>query len=261
MQETQNSNERPISAPIDAALDEPRLVTETGVTARIAHLADPILAQLGFRLVRVRLLQQNGQILQIMAERADGTITIEDCEEISQALSPELDVADAITNEYRLEISSPGVDRPLVRVSDFARAIDHEVRLELTLPIENGRKRFRGLIKAIEGQGHQALLTLERTDARSDEEKCVVVPLRDLDEAKLMLTDALIRQSLRAGKIQQATQEDLPAKEDERPRRGPGRFRGAAGGKSKPLTPAGVQTKFKKGGAPLKPRVPNPEGE
>ena len=120
MQETQNSNERPVSAPLDAALDEPRLVTETGLTARIAHLADPILLQLGFRLVRVRLLQQNGQILQIMAERADGTITIEDCEEISQALSPELDVADAITNEYRLEISSPGVDRPLVRVSDLS---------------------------------------------------------------------------------------------------------------------------------------------
>jgi len=249
-------------ADIDAPLDEPRLVTETGVAARVAHLAQPVLAQLGFRLVRVKLMQQNGQTLQIMAERPDGTMTIDDCEAASQALSPELDVADIITGEYRLEISSPGVDRPLVRISDFLRAVNHEARVELSHPVENGRKRFRGVIMAVEGDGRDAKLTLERTDARSDEEKTVVVPLADLDEGKLMLTEALIRESLRAGKLQQATgDEESATGEDERPRRGPGRFRGPQKQKPKPVVPAGVQTHFKKGGGPTKPRTTRSEGD
>ncbi|MGJ0505140.1 MAG: ribosome maturation factor RimP [Methylocystis sp.] len=236
-----------------ATLDEPRLVTETGVAARVAHLAEPVLAQLGYRLVRVRLLQQNGQTLQIMAERPDATMTIEDCEAASQALSPELDVADLVANEYRLEISSPGVDRPLVRLSDFLRAVGHEAKIELTHPLENGRKRFRGVIRAVEGEGRGATLTLERTDARSDEEKTVSLPLADLDEGRLVLTDALIRESLRAGKLQQAEDTQGGEEAEERPRRGPGRFRGPAQQKQKPLAPAGVQTQFKKAGGKPKP--------
>ena len=133
-----------------------------------------------WRLVRARLMQQNGQTLQIMAERPDGGIDVDDCEAISQALSPELDVADPISGEYRLEISSPGIDRPLVRVSDFARAIGHEARIELAHPVESGRKRFRGYIRGVEGDGRAAMLNLERTDARSDEEKDVRLPLADL---------------------------------------------------------------------------------
>jgi ribosome maturation factor RimP len=242
------------NAPIDAALDEPRLVSETGVAARVAHLAEPVLAQLGFRLVRVRLLQQNGQTLQIMAERPDGTMTIDDCEAASQALSPELDVADVIASEYRLEVSSPGVDRPLVRLSDFARAVGHEARVELLHPVESGRKRFRGLIRGVDGEGRDAKVALERTDARSDEEKLVRLPLSDLDEGKLMLTEALIRESLRAGKLQVAAEEEEGSGEaEERPRRGPGRFRGPQKNKAKPLVPAGVQTQFKKGSAPARP--------
>jgi ribosome maturation factor RimP len=236
------------AAPIDAALDEPRLVAETGVAARVAHLCEPVLAQLGFRLVRVKLMQQNGQILQIMAERPDGIMTIDDCEAASQALSPELDVADVISGEYRLEVSSPGVDRPLVRVSDFARALGHEARVELAQPVESGRKRFRGLIRGVEGEGRGAKVALERVDAREDEEK-------------LMLTEALIRESLRAGKLQQAGEEETPpSEEDERPRRGPGRFRGPAKQKARPVVPAGVQTHFKKGPGP-KPRAPRSEGD
>lgn len=235
-----------------ATLDEPRLVTDTGVAARVAHLAEPVLAQLGYRIVRVRLLQQNGQTLQIMAERPDGTMTIEDCEAASQALSPELDVADLIANEYRLEISSPGVDRPLVRLSDFLRAVGHEAKIELTHPLASGRKRFRGIIRGVEGEGHGAVLTLERTDARSDEEKSVSLPLADLDEGRLVLTEALIRESLRAGKLQQAEDNQEGADAEERPRRGPGRFRGPAQ-KPKPLAPAGVQTQFKKAGGKPKP--------
>jgi len=250
------------AAPIDAALDEPRLVSETGVAARVAHLAEPALAQLGFRLVRVRLMQQNGQTLQIMAERPDGTMTIDDCEAASQALSPELDVADLIASEYRLEISSPGVDRPLVRVSDFARAVGHEARVELTHPLESGRKRFRGIILGVEGEGRAAKVTIERNDARADEEKRVVLPLADLDEGKLTLTEALIRESLRAGKLQQASgEEEGGAQEEERPRRGPGRFRGPQKNKAKPLVPAGVQTQFKKGPGPAKPRAARSEGD
>lgn len=247
------------AAPIDAALDEPRLVSETGVAARVAHLAEPVLAQLGFRLVRVKLMQQNGQILQIMAERPDGIMAIDDCEAASQALSPELDVADIVSGEYRLEISSPGVDRPLVRVSDFARAVGHEARVELTHPLETGRKRFRGIIVGVEGEGRAAKATIERNDAREDEEKLVTLPLGDLDEAKLMLTEALIRESLRAGKIEQAAQEEETA-EQERPRRGPGRFRGPQKDKAKPLVPAGVQTHFKKGPG-HKPRAARSEGD
>ena len=258
----QNEQENRAPPTIDAPLDEPRLVAESGLAARVAHVASPVLAQLGFRLVRVKLMQQNGQTLQIMAERPDGSIAIDDCETASQALSPELDVADLIAGEYRLEISSPGIDRPLVRVSDFLRAIDHEARVELVHPVETGRKRFRGLIRGVEGVGKAAFLKLERVDARADEEKMVVLPLADLDEAKLLLTDALIRDALRAGKAQIApTEETSGDDEDNRPRRGPGRFRGPAKQKPKPLAPAGVQTDFKKGGAPANARAVRPKGD
>jgi len=240
----------PIAALASAPLDEPRLVSETGVAARIAHLVEPVLAQLGYRLVRVRLLGQNGVTLQIMAERPDGTMTIEDCEAASQALSPELDVEDLIAQAYRLEMSSPGIDRPLVRVSDFHRAIGHEAKIELTHPTESGRKRFRGLIAGVEGEGREAVVALERTDARSDEEKNVRLALKDLDDGKLVLTEALIREALRAGKAAEAQADEGVAEDgagEERPRKGPGRFRGAAKQKSKPLVPAGVQTRLKKG--------------
>jgi len=234
---------------IAAELDEPRLVAETGIAARLAALVAPVLEQLGYRLVRVKLLAQNGQTLQIMAERPDGTMTVADCEAASQALSPELDVADLVPGEYRLEMSSPGIDRPLVRVSDFQRALGHEAKIELSQPVESGRKRFRGLLKALDGAGRDAILTLERSDARPEEEKTVAVPLRDLDEAKLMLTEELIRSALRAAKAAEEAApeaaEDAPA--EERPKRGPGRFAAQRAQKAKPLVPAGVQTRFKKG--------------
>jgi len=202
------------SAFVAAPLDEPRLVGETGVAARIAHLAEPVLAQLGYRLVRVRLLGQNGVVLQIMAERPDGTMTIEDCEAASQALSPELDVEDLIAQAYRLEVSSPGIDRPLVRLSDFQRALGHEAKIELTHPVESGRKRFRGTLIAVEGEGADAILTIDRTDARSDEEKRVRIPLRDLDDGKLVLTDDLVTQALRREKA--AKREAREARKTER---------------------------------------------
>src|SRR6202044_3010115 len=123
--------------------DEPRLIAEPGRAARIAVLAEPVLADLGYRLVRVRISGSAGCTVQIMAERPDGTLAIEDCEAASRALSPVLDVADPIDGPYRLEISSPGIDRPLVRHSDFDRYAGNVAQVEMTVPVD-GRRRFRG---------------------------------------------------------------------------------------------------------------------
>src|SRR5262249_54183907 len=130
---------------------EPRLITEPGRAARVAALAEPVLAGLGYRLVRVRISGFAGCTVQIMAERPDGTMTIEDCEAASRALSPVFDVTDPIEGAYRLEISSPGIDRPLVRRSDFERYAGHVAQVEMQVPIE-GRKRFRGELQGTEGE-------------------------------------------------------------------------------------------------------------
>src|SRR6187402_3883036 len=133
-----------------ATLSEPRLVSETGLAARIGSIAAPVLEGLGYRLVRVRVSGEAGCTVQIMAERPDGTMLIEDCEAVSRALSPVLDVADPIDRAYRLEISSPGIDRPLVRRSDFERYAGHLVKIEMAVA-HQGRKRFRGLLAGVEG--------------------------------------------------------------------------------------------------------------
>lgn len=237
----------------ESGLAEPRFVTETGVAARVANLAVPVLADLGFRLVRVKLSAQAGATVQIMAERPDGSMSIEDCEAVSQALSPVLDVEDPIKGAYRLEISSPGIDRPLVRPSDIARAIGHEARIEMAIGQAGGRKRFRGRIEALEGEGRAARLKLHWLDAKPDEPTEVWLPLIEIEDAKLVLTEDLIREALRAAKMaekgvsaDQVTETgETPAEAP--PRRGPGRFAAAKAGKSKPLLPAGVRSEFKKG--------------
>jgi ribosome maturation factor RimP len=239
----------PTGASDDAPLDEPRLVEETGIAARIAHIAAPVLQGLGYRLVRVKLGAQHGTNVQIMAERPDGTMSIEDCEAASQALSPVLDLEDPVAQEYRLEMSSPGIDRPLVRLSDFRRAIGHEARVELAVPTATGRKRFRGTIAAVEGDEiADAILLLDLNDPSPDEEAGVRVVLRDLEEAKLILTDALIRAALKAGKA--ALEEPAPDQDSAEaapvPQRGPGRFSARKGHKPKRIVPAGVQASLKK---------------
>lgn len=184
--------------PIDAlALDagdphEPRLITESGVAARIAAIVEPVVADLGYRLVRVKVSSRDGGTLQIMGERPDGSMTIDDCEAISRAISPVLDVEDPISGAYRLEISSPGIDRPLVRLSDFGRWAGHEVKVEMAVPV-NGRKRFRGILVGTEG----ADALLQRTDVPAGEDPMVKLPAGDIGEAKLVLTDALITEALR----------------------------------------------------------------
>jgi ribosome maturation factor RimP len=130
-----------------------------------------------------------------MAERPDGTMTIEDCETVSRALSPVLDIEDPIERAYRLEVSSPGIDRPLVRRSDFGRYAGHVVKVEMAVPLE-GRRRFRGVLLGVAG----AAARIRRDDAAAGEAADVLLPIEDMAEARLVLTDALIAESLKRGK-------------------------------------------------------------
>jgi ribosome maturation factor RimP len=182
---------------VAAALAEPRVVGETGIAARIAAIAAPLLAGLGFRLVRVRVSALDGCTVQVMAERDDGTMAVEECEAVSRALSPALDVADLIERAYRLEISSPGLDRPLVRRSDFERHAGDIVKIEVAASAD-GRRRFRGVLVGIEGEAVRIAL-----DKGPEGENTALVPLEDIVEAKLVLTDDLIAASLRRGKSAQ----------------------------------------------------------
>jgi ribosome maturation factor RimP len=187
---------------------EPRLIVEQGVAARLAALVEPVLESLGFRLVRVRISGLAGCTVQIMAERPDGSMTIEDCETVSRALSPVLDVADPLENAYRLEISSPGIDRPLVRRSDFERFAGHLVKVEMAIAA-HGRRRFRGaLLGAQDDAAH-----LRRDDAAAGEAGDVLLRIADMEDARLMLTDALVAESLRRGKARAADADAPPAQE------------------------------------------------
>ena len=169
---------------------EPRIIAETGIEARIAHIVEPVVEGLGYRLVRVRLSAMNGATLQIMAEKPDGLMTVEDCEILSRDLSPALDVEDPIDRAYHLEVSSPGIDRPLVRRSDFERWAGHEAKIELARML-NGRKRFRGQLAGVAGD--DVLVEIKRDGGEPER---VALPLADLAEARLVLTDELIRESL-----------------------------------------------------------------
>jgi ribosome maturation factor RimP len=179
------------------ATAEPRLIVEQGTAARVAAIAEPVLLGIGYRLVRVRISGLDGCTVQIMAERPDGSMAVEDCESASRALSPVLDVADPIERAYRLEISSPGMDRPLVRRSDFQRFAGHQVKIELSAPVA-GRRRYRGLLLGPEGEA----VRIRRDDAVVGEADEILLPIEDMTEAKLVLTDALIAESLRRGKAQ-----------------------------------------------------------
>ena len=179
-------------------LAEPRLVVEPGMAARVSAVAGPVLQGMGYRLVRIKISGEFGCTVQIMAERPDGTMQIEDCEAISRALSPVLDVADPIDRAYRLEISSPGIDRPLVRRSDFERYAGHLVKIEMAVA-HQGRKRFRGLLGGVEGDA----LRLHRDDAREGEDADVALTMEDIADARLVLTDELIAESMRRGKAKE----------------------------------------------------------
>ena len=186
----------PIAGSMDAELlSEPRLVVEPGVAARVSAVAAPVLQQLGYRLVRIKISGEAGCTVQIMAERPDGTMLIDDCEAVSRALSPVLDIADPIDRAYRLEISSPGIDRPLVRRSDFERYSGHLVKIEMAVA-HQGRKRFRGHLTGVEGDK----VRIRRDDVPAGEEADVLLTMEDIGEARLVLTDELVAESMRRGK-------------------------------------------------------------
>jgi len=190
---------------------EPRLIGEQGIAARVAAIAAPVLSPMGYRLVRVRISGTSGCTVQIMAERPDGTMSIEDCEIASRALSPVFDAEDPIESEYRLEVSSPGIDRPLVRRSDFERYAGHEAKIEMAVPLD-GRKRFRGILTGVEGEAAR----LRRKDAAEGEPADVLLPIADMVEARLVLTDALVAESLRRGKERAARDQIHEADNDNR---------------------------------------------
>lgn len=177
---------------------EPRLIVEQGVAARVAAIVEPVLADLGFRLVRVRISGMAGCTVQIMAERPDGTMTIDDCEAVSRALSPVLDVADPIDRAYHLEVSSPGMDRPLVRRSDFERYAGNQVRIEMSIAVA-GRRRFRGYLLGVEGEAAR----VRRDDAMPDEPAEILLRIEDMADAKVVLSEAQIAASLKRAKAQQ----------------------------------------------------------
>lgn len=189
---------------------EPRIIIETGLDLRVAEIIEPVIASMDYRLVRVRLMNQNGLTLQVMAERNDGTMTVEDCETISTAISPVLDVEDPIDKAYHLEVSSPGIDRPMVRKSDFSRWQGHIVKCETSIMIDN-RKRFRGKIVETNDEG----FTIERDQVAYGEAPSVTIPFTALSEAKLILTDDLIRDALRADKLAKAQAANQNGEDDE----------------------------------------------
>jgi ribosome maturation factor RimP len=185
------------------AIPEPRLIAESGTAARVAALAEPILLGLGYRLVRARVSGADGCTVQVMAEKPDGTMLVEDCEAASRALSPVLDAADPIDRAYRLEISSPGIDRPLVRRSDFERYAGHVVKIEMAVP-RDGRKRFRGVLAGVEGDAAR----IRDEGGKAVEPAEFLLPIDDMAEAKLVLTDALVTEALRRAKAQEKAQEE-----------------------------------------------------
>lgn len=191
---------------------EPRLVAETGLAARVAVVIEPSIQAAGFRLVRVKVTGEAGCTVQVMAERPDGSMSVEDCEAVSRLISPLLDVEDPIERAYRLEISSPGIDRPLVRRSDFTRWAGHRAKVELTMPLA-GRKRFNGTLLGLEGEAAR----LRRLDAAEGEEAQVLLPLGEIAEARLVLTDELIREALRRSKRAGHAEEELDAESSSGP--------------------------------------------
>ncbi len=185
------------AAECGSGMREDRFIRETGLAAELAQLVEPVLDELGFRLVRLLVSGNKGKTVQVMAERPGGVITIEDCEAISRELSPLLDAHDPIPGSYRLEVSSPGIDRPLVRASDFETWAGHEAKIELKEMV-GGRKRFRGRLEGFaDGE--------VRIEADLDHigRKVLGFPVDLIGEARLVLTDELVREALRRAKKQQ----------------------------------------------------------
>lgn len=173
-----------------------RLRATNPAEERIVALIEPTATELGYRLVRVRLSGNRRKRLQIMAERlSDGQMGIEDCERLSRAISPIFDLEDPIQGEFDLELSSPGIDRPLMRVEDFERFVGYEAKAE-TAAMVNGQRRFKGVIASVAGEA--ITLTTEHGD--------VTLNFSQLSDARLVLTDKLIELDLRRAKAAEAAE-------------------------------------------------------
>ena len=169
------------------------LIAKTAIDRRLAEIVTPVIEGMGFELVRIRLMGGATRTLQIMADRPDGGIEVDDCGEISTAVSAVLDVEDPIEDNYVLEVSSPGIDRPLTRLKDFDMWVDYEARVETTELID-GRRRFKGILRGTDGD--EVLIEIE------DGKEAVTIGLQFewLSDAKLILTDDLIAEMLRQKK-------------------------------------------------------------
>ncbi|MDF3606958.1 ribosome maturation factor RimP [Paracoccus sp. DMF-8] len=165
------------------------LIAKTAIDRRLAEIIRPVIEDLGFELVRVRLQGGKTATLQIMADRPEGGINVDDCADISTAVSATLDVEDPIEDNHHLEVSSPGIDRPLTRLKDFETFEGYEVRLETNQAID-GRKRFKGMLAGVEGD--EVLINVE--------EGTIGLNFDWLSDAKLVLTDDLIAEMLRQKK-------------------------------------------------------------
>lgn len=170
-----------------------RFVRETGPAAEIAALAEPVIEDLGFRLVRVTVSGRDGGTVQVMIDRSDAPVVIEDCTAVSRRLSPVLDAYDPMPGKYRLEVSSPGIDRPLVRPSDFETWAGYEAKVELKEMID-GRKRFRGEIEGFEDGEVRLKVVLDR----QGEPQVIGLPVALIAQAKLVMTEELMRAALKA---------------------------------------------------------------
>ena len=182
-----------------------RFIHETGLAAQVAAVIEPVLDSSGFRLVRVTVTGREGKIVQVLAERPDGTMTIGDCEAASRELSPVLDVHDPIADSYRLEVSSPGIDRPLVRPSDFDDWSGYEAKIELSETID-GRKRFRGVLEGFKDGEIRIELDLDQVGRT-----VIGLPIALVAEAKLVLTDELVHEALRRAKKDKKSGDEVGA--------------------------------------------------
>jgi ribosome maturation factor RimP len=169
------------------------LIAKTAIDRRLAGILTPVIEGLGFELVRVRLMGGKTRILQIMAERPDGGIEVDDCATISTAVSAVLDVEDPVEDNYILEVSSPGIDRPLTRLKDFETWKGWEARVETTELID-GRRRFKGALAGVEDD--EILILIDE----GGEEVTIGLRFDWLSDAKLILTDDLIAEMLRQKK-------------------------------------------------------------
>lgn len=169
------------------------LIAKTAIDRRLAEIVTPAIEGLGYELVRIRLQGGRTATLQIMADRPDGGINVDDCAKISTAVSAVLDVEDPIEDNYHLEVSSPGIDRPLTRLKDFDAWADYEARIETTELID-GRRRFKGFLRGTEG--NEVLIEIEEAGAPLT----IGLEFEWLSDAKLILTDELIAEMLRQKK-------------------------------------------------------------